>query len=63
MESQQVDPQLLDDPIGIESRQPYRFGVELSGYVNNMPNSATARVVVQTDRGQVESDLLYLFTY
>lgn len=53
----------FDDPIGIESRQPYRFGLRLKNYIDNMPNNAIARIIIHTNKGNVESDLIYFFTY
>jgi hypothetical protein len=53
----------LVDPIAVEARQPYRFGLELADYVDNMPNNVIARIVIDTDEGPVESQLFYLFTY
>jgi hypothetical protein len=53
----------FEDPIGIESRQPYRFGLKLLNYIHNMPNNVLARIIIHTDEGDIESDLVYLFTY
>jgi hypothetical protein len=53
----------LDDPIGIDALQPYRFGLHLSDYIDNMPNNAAIRVVIETEERRFESERLYLFTY
>jgi len=53
----------LADPVAIPPQQPYRFGLELKDYIDNMPNHVTARIVIETDQGRADSELFYLFIY
>jgi hypothetical protein len=53
----------LEDPIGIEAKQTYRFGLYLKNYIHGMPNNVLCRIAIDTDSGRVSSDLLYLSTY
>ncbi|MEW6737455.1 MAG: hypothetical protein AB1489_39605 [Acidobacteriota bacterium] len=53
----------LDDPVCVTPKQAYRFSLALIDYIDNMPNNVTARIVLDTDKGLLKSDLIYIFTY
>lgn len=52
----------LKDPIYLESKAPYRYGLCLKEYRSNIPNHAILRLLILTNLGQAHSKLVEIFT-
>ncbi len=52
----------IPDPIYLESKAPYRYGLLFEKYDQRMPNNVIARLWAKTNEGETKSDEIYLST-
>jgi hypothetical protein len=52
----------IPDPIYLESKAPYRYGLIFESYNQRMPNRVIARLWARTSEGETKSDEIYLST-
>jgi tetratricopeptide (TPR) repeat protein len=53
----------LPDPILLDVNSPYRYVLILSDYAARMPDCAILKLIVGTDRGQIESKQMFIQTH